>query len=86
MELLYAILFMLVLLALLIGALKLADYWEGYPHVWKYRNPYDRTCTICGRNEQEECWADEYHRYGMRASGTWAVYREGDPKKHEKSI
>jgi hypothetical protein len=44
MPIIYGLIFMLVLLALLIGALKLADYWEGYPHIWKYRNPYDRTC------------------------------------------
>lgn len=86
MELIYAILFMAILLALLIGVLKLSDYLADYPHKWAYRNPYDRTCKICGRNEQEECWPDDYHRYGMRARGTWTVYREGDPKKHEKSI
>ena len=76
---------MLVLLALLIGALKLADYWDGHPHIWKYRNPYDRTCMKCHRNEKEECWADDYARYGIRARGTWEVYHEGDGSCEKKS-
>lgn len=77
---------MVALLGLLIGGLKLLDFLGSYPHKWQYRNPYDRTCKICGRNEQEECWPDEFRRYGFRAKGWWEVYREGDPKKHEKSI
>jgi hypothetical protein len=78
------IVLLVAMVALLFGFLKLMDLWASWPHRWKYRNPYDRTCKICGRHEQEECWADEYARYGMRARGIWEVYREGDPKKHEK--
>jgi len=86
MEIIYVILFMALLAALLVGGLKLLSWWEAYPHKWEYRNPYCRTCKICGRHEEEECWPDEFHRYGMRARGWWEVYREGDPQKHEKRI
>ena len=79
------ILMTLAVAGLFFGLVKLLELWADWPHRWVYRNPFDRTCKICGRNEQEECWADEYHRYGMRARGTWEVYREGDPTKHKKS-
>lgn len=79
-------LFVLLLTALLFGFVKLLELWGSWPHRWKYRNPYDRTCKICGRHEQEECWADEYARYGMRARGIWEVYNEGDPQKHKKTV
>ncbi len=85
LETILATLFLAGILLLLFALVKLIDLWQSWPHRWEYRNPYDRTCKICGRHEQEECWADEYARYGMRARGTWEVYREGDPKKHEKS-
>jgi hypothetical protein len=84
MGVLACIVFVAVLAGLLFGALKLMNKWEEYPHTYKYRNPYDRTCLVCGRNEQEECWADEYARYGMRARGTWTVYREGDGSCEKK--
>jgi hypothetical protein len=82
MQVIYTILFCLGVL-LLLGFLK----WllEPYsPHKWEYRNPYDRTCKKCGRNEQEECWADSYARHGMRCTGWWEVYREGDGSCEKK--
>ena len=33
---------------------------------WKYRNPYDRTCVDCGRNEQEFCYDMKlFHKPGQ---------------------
>lgn len=44
-------------------------------HVWRYRNPYDRTCVLCGRNEVEHCWVDGTGR-------EWKVFNEGSSDKH----
>jgi hypothetical protein len=52
-------------------------------HQWQYHNPFDRTCTICGRHEVEECWGEDFERKGFAARGWWEVYREGDPTKHK---
>ena len=54
-------------------------------HDWQYRNPYDRTCKICGRNEQEECWGDDYESHGLNAPGSWEVYRNGNGACDKKS-
>lgn len=47
-------------------------------HKWEYRNPYDRTCKVCGRHEVSHCWA------GSWGSSWWEVFREGDLDKHKK--
>lgn len=72
----------IVIVALIFIVLTLWE--EKSPHIWSYRNPYDRTCTKCKRHEQEECWADEYARYGMESIGTWEVYNEGDGSCQKK--
>lgn len=40
-------------------------------HSWRYRNPYDRTCDVCGRHEVEHCY-DLTDKYGF-----WEVFHEG---------
>jgi hypothetical protein len=57
---------------------------EWSEHRWNYHNPYNRTCRICGRNEQEECWGDDLEELGMSAPGEWVVYHHGNPEKHKK--
>ena len=78
------ILYAILIVLLLAGALAVLNRLFDDGHKWKYRNPYDRTCSVCGRNEQEECWAEDFNIRGFNAPGTWEVYREGDPKKHEE--
>ncbi len=84
---------MTLIALILVGTLAfgfLMDICDKSPrHQWKYRNPADRTCSTCGRNEQEECHSWEYQRHGLSARGWWEVYREGDGscgKETEKSI
>ena len=48
-------------------------------HKWEYRNPYNRTCSVCGRNEVEHCWPGD--EFKLRA-GWWEVFDEGDESKH----
>lgn len=50
-------------------------------HKWTYRNPYTRTCRVCGRQEDMYCWAWDLWR---RDRGWWEVMRPGDPTLHEK--
>ena len=44
-------------------------------HAWSYRNPYDRTCVKCGRNEVEHSYVG-HSLY--RSSGFWEVFKEGN--------
>lgn len=46
-------------------------------HSWEYRNPYDRTCKVCGKREVA-------HSFGG-SSWFWEVFSNGDAKKHEQS-
>lgn len=46
-------------------------------HVWRYRNPYDRTCSVCGRHEVAHCWA-------WGGNSWWEVFNEGESRKHKK--
>lgn len=48
-------------------------------HRWDYRNPYDRTCHICGRHEVEHRWHTEP---GIGNRSWWEVFADGDPSKH----
>jgi len=48
-------------------------------HQWEYRNPYDRTCKICGRHEVEHCWGMSYFEWN---SGWWEIFDDGDLTKH----
>lgn len=50
-------------------------------HTWVYRNPYDRTCSVCKRNEVEHC-----HTMDDWGSGSswWEVFDNGDPQEHAK--
>lgn len=56
-------------------------WWRGR-HKWEYRNPYDRTCAICGRHEVQYCadWRDVFDRF----KGWWEAHREGNPALHAK--
>ncbi len=42
-------------------------------HAWNYRNPHDRTCVKCGRNEVE-------HRYIWQPNsmGFWETFKDGN--------
>lgn len=51
--------------------------WLGL-HVWRYRNPFDRTCEVCGRNEV----AHEF--YGDPHDVRWVVFDDGVVSKHKK--
>lgn len=44
-------------------------------HKWVYRNPYDRTCTVCARREV-------VYSLDMTDSGRWDAIRDGDELKH----
>lgn len=48
-------------------------------HMWVYRNPANRTCSVCERNEVEHC-----HTMDDWGSGRswWEVFHAGDPAKH----
>jgi len=43
-------------------------------HIWKYYNPFNRTCIKCDRHEVK-------HGYHMNAIGQWEVFNEGDKSK-----
>lgn len=51
-------------------------------HRWHYRNPYCRTCVVCGRHEQVECWASDWNRGVFNEAAWWEVYNEGIESKH----
>ena len=55
-------------------------HWIFSGHRWKYRNPYDRTCKICGRNEVSHCW-------DLKSWNTswWEVFDEGNPELHRSA-
>lgn len=43
-------------------------------HDWRYRNPYDRTCTVCGCHQVQMCY-----RQGDRLlRGFWETFADGD--------
>lgn len=48
-------------------------------HRWEYRNPYDRTCAICGRHEVSHCRGMETWNIAW-----WEVFDEGDPQAHKE--
>jgi hypothetical protein len=55
----------IIFLAVIVGATVYFLFFGRDPiHDWKYRNPADRTCKKCGRNEQEEVWGDDFHMWG----------------------
>lgn len=46
-------------------------------HKWAYRNPYDRTCKMCGRHEVSHCAdLDSWNR------AWWETWNDGDERKH----
>lgn len=51
-------------------------------HRWQYRNPYDRTCLICGRHEVNYTWTI-YPTNPMTQRGWWEAHSEGDPTAHQ---
>lgn len=53
-------------------------------HKWKYYNPYDRVCTVCGRHEVEHMLRENLPNLNSR--GWWEVFDEGDESKHYSSI
>lgn len=57
-----------------------ATMWRIFGrHQWEYRNPYDRSCKTCGRNEVAHSWA------GHPEHQWWEVFRDGDQHKHYES-
>lgn len=46
------------------------------PHRWSNRNPFDRTCSICGRHEVKHCYVDNWN------NDWWEVFSDGDLSKH----
>lgn len=62
----------LIALLIFVGCYLLAI--SGPAHRWVYRNPYDRTCSVCGRHEVEHRYYDTYD--------DWEVFSEGDSDKH----
>jgi hypothetical protein len=46
-------------------------------HTWIYRNPSDRTCSVCGRNEVEFCRDIESWNRTW-----WEVFNDGDLTRH----
>lgn len=47
-------------------------------HEWEYRNPYDRTCEVCGRHEVQYCWSWDW------GGGWWESHDDGDTSKHQR--
>lgn len=45
-------------------------------HQWEYRNPYDRTCTVCNRHEVNHCTPGGNV---LTKPGWWEVFRDGNP-------
>lgn len=41
-------------------------------HVWRYRNPYDRTCEGCGRHQVE------HSRHYTDRTGWWETFKKGN--------
>ena len=39
-------------------------------HFWVYRNPYNRTCSICDKNQHQHVFAIEGTDW-MRSGHTW---------------
>jgi hypothetical protein len=50
--------------------------WLGL-HEWKYRNPFDRTCNVCGRHEVAFSWAWDWSRTW------WEVHTYGNKSAHD---
>lgn len=43
-------------------------------HTWKYRNPFNRRCSVCGRHEV-------FHSYDpilTKVTGWWEIFKDGD--------
>lgn len=49
-------------------------------HRWDYLNPYNRTCSICGRNEVQYCASMSLEDWRR---GWWEPHVEGDLSKHK---
>ena len=46
-------------------------------HKWTYRNPYDRTCSVCGKHEIVYC-----SNVKGQSNSWWEVFNDGDESKH----
>lgn len=46
-------------------------------HQWHYRNPFDRTCQVCGRYEVSHCASME-----AWTPAWWETWNDGDEAKH----
>ena len=59
-----------------IGLLLRRTFWM---HRWEYRNPYNRTCSICDRHE-----VMHYHSWNPNARW-WETFDKGNEAKHYHS-
>lgn len=50
-------------------------HWLLFGCRFEYRNPYDRTCRICGRHEIGHSWPGDNKWY-------WECFDNGDKSKH----
>lgn len=60
---------------------RIRRWWHGRHH-WDYRNPFNRTCIVCGRNEVRHC--QDMSEFFDSTKGWWEVFNEGDLTKHHK--
>lgn len=60
---------------------KLLKYLRSilWRHHWQYRNPFDRTCKVCGRHEVGHSlpW-----NWNHRFKWWWEVFNEGNIERH----
>jgi hypothetical protein len=60
-------------LGALIALIALLIFFARDKHTWRYYNPYNRSCQMCGRHEVSHCrsvdsWGNSW----------WEVFDEGD--------
>lgn len=49
-------------------------------HRWLYSNPFDRVCSVCGRQEVQYC--QDMRDYNNPFKGWWEVHKEGNQELH----
>lgn len=51
------------------------NFWS---HEWRYSNPHNRRCQVCGRHEVEHSNGE----IGFTARTWWEVFDDGKEEKH----